>query len=165
LHYQLLCSFSMGTDSERLYLLLKEVFLLLDDGDRRLFNEHQLSEARFYALLHLGQCPGISARELSDLMFCDKSNVTRLIQGMLTDRLVERRPHETDGRAWRLYLTPKGETIRRAALAAHRQFNTARLNDCLDDIAQGSLFERLLLLRNGLYNQLHTDGEKDPPAA
>ncbi len=154
----------MATDSERLYQLLKEVFLLLDDGDRRLFNEHQLSEARFYALLHLGQSPGISARELSDLMFCDKSNITRLIQGMAIDRLVERRPHETDGRAWRLYLTSEGDAIRRAALADHRQYNTARLNGCLDDVAQGGLFEKLLVLREGLYQQLHAHGNDGPTA-
>ena len=85
-----------------MYTLLKEIFLILEDGDRRIFQQYDLTVTRFYALYHLSDNPGQTLRHLSDRMLCDKSNVTRVIKGLERDRLVFRQPHETDGRAYRL---------------------------------------------------------------
>lgn len=41
-------------------------------------------------------------------MFCDKSNITRLVRALEDEGIVCRRPHESDGRALRLYLTDQG---------------------------------------------------------
>jgi DNA-binding MarR family transcriptional regulator len=126
----------------------------LDDGDRRLFDQFALTTPRFYALFHLGAHPGISLSELSKLMLCDKSNATRIIKSMEADGLVLRRPHETDGRALRLFLTPEGEKRREQTLIAHRQFNQKRL-DVLDGVEQDSLLACLLHLKTGLREQLN----------
>ena len=56
------------SDPQAIYALLNEIYLILDDGDRRLLSRFQLSPARFYALIHLGNRPGMSLSELSDLM-------------------------------------------------------------------------------------------------
>ena len=109
-----------------LYNVLKEIFLLLDDGDRRLLADFDLTVPRFYALFHLGANPGLSISELSDLMFCDKSNITRLVKSLEADDLVERRRHETDGRVRCLFLTPEGDNLRRNALALHNKHNELR---------------------------------------
>lgn len=118
-------------EANNLYTVLKEIFLLLDDGDRRLLANFDLTVPRFYALLHLGDNPGLSVSELSDLMFCDKSNVTRLIKTLEADGLVYRLPHDSDGRVLCLYLTPKGEGLRKNVLAAHRDRNERRFNNTL----------------------------------
>jgi DNA-binding MarR family transcriptional regulator len=132
-----------------LYNLLKELFFILDDGDRMLFGRFNLTVPRFFALLHLGQEPGVSSTQLSDYMLCDKSNITRLIKGMEADGLVVRRPHESDGRAYRLYLTDQGQSIREQALTSHKSFNELRFR-CIEEIQQDNLVDGLLKLKKGL---------------
>lgn len=115
------------TDSVHLYDLIKESFLLLDFGDRLLLEKFTLTVPRYYALTHIANEPGISPSLLSRRMFCDKSNITRLIQGLENDGLIERRPHEKDGRAQRIYLTDSGADLHEQAASAHRQYVELRL--------------------------------------
>jgi DNA-binding MarR family transcriptional regulator len=112
---------------EQIYERLKEIFLLLDDGDQRLLSQFNLSASRFYALVHLGNTPGMTPNELSVRMFCDKSNVTRLIKNLEQDGHVVRRPHENDGRSVRLFLTEQGAQVREEAMTCHQQYNQRRL--------------------------------------
>jgi DNA-binding MarR family transcriptional regulator len=107
------------TGRGHLYDLIKESFLLLDFGDRGLFDQFGLSISRYYALHHIAADPGLSPSRLSQLMFCDKSNITRLLQGLASDGYVERRPHDRDGRVQRLYLTERGCRLHNEACAAH----------------------------------------------
>jgi DNA-binding MarR family transcriptional regulator len=115
------------SDSLRLYNLLKETFILLDFGDRRLFEQFDLSIPRTYALYHIAHTPGISPSQLSERMFCDKSNITRLVQGLESEGLVTRQPHAHDGRAICLHLTPAGAALSARVGAAHEQAVEARL--------------------------------------
>jgi len=143
-------------DAAQTYNLLKDIFFLLDDGDRRLFGDFNLSVPRFYILWHLGNEPGISSSRLSDLMICDKSNITRLSKGLEADGLVVRQPHESDGRALRLYLTELGETIRQQALQAHLQYNKERFSCCSNE-EQATLQQLLLGLKESLTTQLYAE--------
>jgi DNA-binding MarR family transcriptional regulator len=118
----------MGVNgNSTLYDLIKETFLLLDFGDRRILEQFRLSVPRYYALTHIATEPGISPSQLSRYMFCDKSNITRLLQSLEDGGLVERRPHTQDGRVHRLFLTTNGEALYRGAAEAHRQAVTHRL--------------------------------------
>ena len=118
----------MGSNGNiALYDLIKETFLLLDFGDRRILEQFKLSVPRYYALTHIATEPGISPSRLSRYMFCDKSNITRLLQSLEESGLVERRPHARDGRAQRLFLTADGEALHRDAAEAHRQAVKHRL--------------------------------------
>ena len=118
----------MNSDREKLYDLFKETFLLLDFGDRLLFTQYDLTAPRFYALSHIHDNPGLSLRELSERMFCDKSNATRIVKGLEKDNYVYRRQHETDGRVYRLFLTEAGTAVYQQIVIAHRQFNHTRLS-------------------------------------
>jgi DNA-binding MarR family transcriptional regulator len=134
-----------------LYSLLSEILLILDDGDRRLFGQFGLTVSRFYALVHLGDRPGLSLSELSGMMLCDKSNSTRIIKGLEADGLVIRQRHETDGRTLRLYLSKAGKTLRQRAITAHLQYNNARFGD-LTPVEQEDLRKNLHHLRRDLRN-------------
>lgn len=136
-----------------LYNTLNEIFLILDDGDRRFFSSYDLSSARYYALLHLLEQPGISFSELSSRMFCDKSNITRIIKGLESEGLVIRRPHETDGRTLRLYLSEEGKSLCKKATAAHHHYNRERFSD-LEDIKKDNLLEGLNQLKSTLRARL-----------
>ena len=139
-----------------LYNTLNEIFLLLDDGDRRFFGSYELSPPRYYALFHLYEQPGISFSELSNRMFCDKSNITRIIKGLESDGLVIRRPHETDGRQLRLFLSEEGQTLCKEAMIAHRVYTQKRFGD-LEDNKKNNLLDGLQELKNSLRSQLDAD--------
>ena len=136
-----------------LYNLLKQTFILLDDGDRRLFGQYNLSPTRYYALLHILEKPGLSSSELSERLLCDKSNVTRIVKGLENNGHILRKPHETDGRTLRLYLTEKGKSICTEVSAAHQTYNELRLS-CISEISQGNLLENLSLLNDSLQEEL-----------
>jgi DNA-binding MarR family transcriptional regulator len=143
-------------NQEKLYNLLKEAFLLLDFGDRQLFTRYNLTAPRFYALFHITQEPGISLTQLSNRMFCDKSNATRIIKGLEAEGYVNRQPHETDGRSLRLFLTDEGTAVCQKVIVAHQVYNQARL-DCITDIEQGDLIQGLTHLNQRLQESLVTD--------
>jgi putative acetyltransferase len=144
------------SDPHMLYNTLNEIFLVLDDGDRRFFSNYDLSPSRYYALFHLLEQPGISFSELSNLMLCDKSNITRIIKGLESDELVVRRPHETDGRTLRLYLSEKGQMLCKEATVAHHIYNQERFSD-LEDIKKDNLLEGLQQLKSSLRSRLDVD--------
>jgi MarR family transcriptional regulator, organic hydroperoxide resistance regulator len=140
---------AMNDDKEKLYTLLKEAFLLLDFGDRQLFTRYDLTISRYYALYHIDEAPGLSISQLSDSMFCDKSNATRVVKGLEKDGLVIREPHETDGRTLRLFLTPAGKEILATAAVAHQTYNQARLNG-INEVLRRNLIDGLDILNERL---------------
>lgn len=141
-------------DFQRIYGLLKEISLIIEDGDRRLLTQFNLTVPRYYILYHLGHRPGISLSQLSDFMLCDKSNITRLVRGMETDGLVERRAHESDGRTARLFLTGEGEKVRQHVQSAHTEYNEFRFEPLNDFTEPGALLNSLHELKVVLQDKL-----------
>jgi len=94
-----------------LYQSLKAIFLHIDNHEKALFNHFDLSIARFYALMHIYDHPGINYIDLSNLMLCTKGNTTRIVAGLQSEGLVDRVAHPSDGRAYKLTLTGKGEAL------------------------------------------------------
>ena len=140
-------------DRQEIYNLLNEIYLILDDGDRRLFSQFDLTPPRYYALVHIGNQPGISLSKLSNLMLCDKSNATRIIKGLEGEGLVYRLPHETDGRTIRLFLSKKGQEVRQKAASAHTSYNEKRFNEDVP-AADHDLREELTQLKQHLRDKL-----------
>ena len=140
--------------AETLYALIKDIFFLLDDGDQQLFSHHSLTGSRYYILFHLGEQPGLSVSQLGTLMFCDKSNITRLVRAMEDEGLVCRYPHESDGRALRLFLTDQGASRRAAVLQAHDRLNEERFGHGLDPAEQGDVMTCLRKLKRSLEQDL-----------
>jgi DNA-binding MarR family transcriptional regulator len=144
------------SDPQAIYHLLNEIFLILDDGDQRFFSRFNLTASRYYALFHLAQNPGISFSELSALMLCDKSNITRIIKGLEASGLVVRRPHESDGRVLRLFLSDEGAQICHAASIEHHQYNEMRFEE-LGHLAQDDLLGLLQRLKAALRQRLENE--------
>jgi DNA-binding MarR family transcriptional regulator len=142
-------------DPQQIYALINEIFLIVNDGDRQLFGRFQLTPTRFYALVHLGERPGISVSELSGLMLCDKSNMTRILKAMEAEGLVNRKPHESDGRTLRLYLSEEGERLRQKAAACHLEYNQRRFDRPRPN-GNDELFRSLDALKGQLRASLET---------
>ena len=94
-----------------MYQSLKAIFLHIDNHEKSLLSNYDLSVARFYALMHINSQPGINYIDLSDLMLCTKSNTTRVVRGYLARRFGRAMCSLEDGRSYQLYLTSKGETL------------------------------------------------------
>lgn len=109
-----------GSEQE-LYLLLTDLFYLLDDTDRQFFGEYGLSTRQFWALHHLSKSDGLSMIDLSRLLFTDKSNITAIADRLEGANLIKRTPAPQDRRMTLLTLTPEGRQRHDEVFAAHQE--------------------------------------------
>lgn len=135
------------------YTLLKEIFLLLDDGDRRVLQTFGLSTARFNTLSHLAKHRALSPTDLSTLLLCDKANVTRLLDSLEKDELITRTQDKLDGRRSHITLSRAGEELWHEARKAHHAFSLSRF-ECLSPDEQKTLRELLTRLKAALQRQM-----------
>jgi DNA-binding MarR family transcriptional regulator len=71
-----------------------------------------ISTARFDTLAQLHAAGGaMTMGELSSQLMVTSGNVTGLVDGMVADRLVQRRPHATDRRSVVIKVTPAGRRL------------------------------------------------------
>ena len=95
------------TDFQRdlLFLLHDVARLLRVDADKRA-RLHGMTRAQWGILIWLERQPGISQKELSELLEVEPITVARLIDRLEARGMVERRPDPRDRRIWRLHLQP-----------------------------------------------------------
>lgn len=136
-----------------LYDHLQKTSMLMDDGNRRLFERFDLTPPRFYALYHIGEEPGMSVKQLSQKMFCDRSNASRIVRGLATKGFVTRETHESDARVLRLYLTEQGQSICATAELALQSYNNTRLSSIPEE-AKAVLLEKIPVLNKVLQGDL-----------
>lgn len=103
--------------------------------DEELRAEHDLSIAEYEALLHIAEAPGrrIRMRQLADGVLLSKSGVTRLIDRLVADGLVERGACVSDARGSEAVLTSAGLSRLRAASTTHLRGIHAHFLDLLDE--------------------------------
>jgi DNA-binding MarR family transcriptional regulator len=101
--------------------LLRAHHALVQRMSAELENEHDLSLAWYEVLLRLSRAPGERMRmtELAGSTYFSPSGMTRLVDRMCDDGLVERHVCETDRRGVNVILTPAGKDRLRAASATH----------------------------------------------
>ena len=101
----------------------REVLFQLTDVARALrtyvdqcVRRHGMTRAQWGVLLRLDRREGMTQAEMADALEIQPISLVRLIDRLCEQKLVERRPHPSDRRANRLYLTPKGRaTLERLA--------------------------------------------------
>lgn len=93
------------TDFQRdLPFLLHDVARLLRvEADKRA-RAHGMTRAQWAILIWLERQPGISQKELAELLEVEPITVARLIDRLEARGMVERRPDPRDRRIWRLHL-------------------------------------------------------------
>lgn len=101
----------------------------LRQGFNAIAAELDLPPAQALALINLrGPAP---MRDLADVLSCDASNVTGIVDGLERRGLVTRRPDPADRRVKHLVLTEEGQR-RRDLLAARSHLRAAALFEVLD---------------------------------
>lgn len=95
-----------------LFLLHDVARLLHVDADKRA-RAHGMTRAQWGILIWLERQPGISQKELAELLEVEPITVARLIDRLEGRGMVERRPDPKDRRIWRLHLLPPAHEVLR----------------------------------------------------
>jgi MarR family transcriptional regulator for hemolysin len=111
----------LGTPVSRTPKLRREILFELSDVARamRTFidqraREHGMTRAQWAVLARLERQEGMTQAEMAELLDIQPISLVRLIDRLCEQSLLERRPHESDRRANRLYLTARGrDTLER----------------------------------------------------
>lgn len=114
-----------------LYHQLQQIYVLLDDGDRRALQPLNLTPTQYNLLVCLNGS-GENGRTITDLahqLLCTRGNITRLVQRLEEQGLVQTGSDPADQRLVRVTLTATGLEKRQAAQSAHaaaiqRRFET-----------------------------------------
>lgn len=93
-----------------LFLLHDVARLLRVDADKRA-RSHGMTRAQWGILIWLARQPGITQKELSELLEVEPITVARLIDRLQNRGMVERRPDPRDRRIWRLHLLPPAHAV------------------------------------------------------
>lgn len=145
--------------TETIYQLLSQSFIRLDIGDQLLMRKFGLTLTQSWALVHLKDAEGRSLSELANLLMCDKSNVTSIVDKLEKDGLaVRQRGKDGDRRYTRVVLTERGHDLRRAVMTARQYMIQERFRDLTEhDLNQ--LHNSLQKLAHLLTNQLDSNQE------
>ena len=72
------------------------------------FEPYNVTPGQWSLIRQLQETPGISQKQLADLLEKDQNNVKALVDRLVRKNIVERRRSPKDQRAFQLYLTEKG---------------------------------------------------------
>jgi MarR family transcriptional regulator, transcriptional regulator for hemolysin len=136
-----------------LFLLHDVARLLRVEADKRA-RQHGMTRAQWAILIWLERQPGISQKELSELLEVEPITVARLIDRLETRGMVERRPDPRDRRIWRLHLlTPAREVLHE--IDDHRADMTRIVTDGIDEMSLETMTEALLRMKSTLTHDSH----------
>lgn len=139
----------MGCYSRDLLFLLNDVGRLLRvEADCRA-RAHGMTRAQWSILMWLERQPGLSQKELADLLEVEPITVARLVDRLEARGLVERRADPRDRRIWRLHLRPEAGPVL-ADIAAQRADLLHTLTSGLDPAARETLTASLLHMKAAL---------------
>lgn len=138
-------------DPMTLYHQFQQIYVLLDDADRRTLRAFDLTPTQYNLLLRLGAdlATGQTISELAEKLLCTRGNVTRLVQRLAQQGLVATGGDGNDQRLVRVALTPLGWQQCQAAQAAHEASVQRRLGG-LTHQRQETLAELTTLLVEAL---------------
>lgn len=136
------------------HTLFHEIYVLLDDGDRRTLAGAALTPLEFAVLQRLDTIDGRRLTDVGAELLCVKSTITRVVDRLEGAGLVQRMPDPEDRRAQRVTLTSEGVLVRDRALALHQE-SVARRFTGLDEQEQHTLTVLLEKVRAGL--KVHLD--------
>jgi DNA-binding MarR family transcriptional regulator len=120
--------------------------------DEELRSEHDLSLAEYDALLTIARAPGRRIRMglLADEVILSKSGVTRLIDRLVGDGLVERGACLSDARGAEAVLTDAGLARMRAASRTHLRGISEHFLDVVDESDLESLERSMTAVARGV---------------
>jgi DNA-binding MarR family transcriptional regulator len=134
-----------------LFLLHDLGRLLRVDADKRARAEG-MTRAQWGILLWLERQPGMSQKELSELLEVEPISVARLVDRLEARAMVERRPDPKDRRIWRLHLCPPAHPALHE-IHRHRAAMARRLTAGIDPATLETMADVLVLMKATLSHE------------
>ncbi len=136
-----------------LFLLHDVARLIRIDADKRA-RAHGMTRAQWGILIWLDRQPGITQKELSEILEVEPITVARLIDRLEARSMVERRPDPRDRRIWRLHLLPPAHPVLRE-INIHRADITHLVTAGIDQQTLDTMTEALLRMKATLTHDAH----------
>src|SRR6476620_11803308 len=115
-HYKL--TYYLSTVGDSMMSKKRDLAFTINDVARLLRNyadqkaaQFGMSRAKWAVLARLDRFEGLKQAELADMLDLQPISLTRLLDGLADNGLIERRPDPEDRRAKRLYLTPAARPL------------------------------------------------------
>lgn len=143
----------MTIPSDDLLFLIHNVARLLRiEADKRA-RQRGMTRAQWAMLIWLDRRPGLSQRELSELLEVEPITVARLVDRLEARGLVERRADPSDRRIWRLHLAPTA-TGELAEIARQRAEMVELVSAGLDPELTDAMTEGLARMKRAIVSEL-----------
>jgi len=122
----------------------------------RFRNRHRSSMSRFDVLAHLYEADGrgLSTTQLAQRLLASRGNITRLLDRMEEDGLIERRPNRSDRRISDIHLSDAGRRLFSEMAPAHEIWS-----DELFSVLGEDEKDQLISLVQRIRYRLEQDGE------
>ena len=135
--------------SRDLMFLVHDVARLMrTEGDKRA-RAHGMTRAQWVILIWLNRWPGLSQKEVAELLEVEPITVARLVDRLETRGMVERRPDPADRRVWRLHLRPAAASVL-DDIAVHKAEMLEMATAGLDDETQRLVADALLRMKENI---------------
>jgi MarR family transcriptional regulator, organic hydroperoxide resistance regulator len=96
---------------------------------------YDITPEQFFVLARLREQQGLNQRQLGEITFKDRHNITRILNLLEKRGYIERRPDSGDKRIYRIYLTESGQEIQDKVMPVV----TSHINHVLSDINDNNL--------------------------
>jgi MarR family transcriptional regulator, transcriptional regulator for hemolysin len=136
-----------------MFLLHDVARLMRVDADKRA-RAHGMTRAQWGILIWLERQPGLSQKELAEILEVEPITVARLIDRLEARGMVERRPDPKDRRIWRLHLCPPAYPVLREIDRQRAQMRTLA-TDGLDEATLETMTEALIRMKMTLTQEVH----------
>lgn len=130
-----------------------DILMLLNDLGRLIRTEadkraraHGMTRAQWLILSRVQRAPGLSQRELAEILEVEPITVGRLVDRLEARGLVERRPDPEDRRVWRLHLRPEAAPVL-TALDHQREAIRLLVTEGVDDAELERAMQLLLRMK------------------
>ncbi len=120
---------------------------------------HGMTRAQWAVLIRLERQEGMTQAEMADALEIQPISLVRLVDRLCEQKLLERRPHERDRRANRLYLTDKGRSTLDRLVPLGREISGDVLAS-FSDKETGALLETLLRIKANIRRAAARDGAR-----
>jgi MarR family transcriptional regulator for hemolysin len=107
---------------------------------------HEMTRAQWVMMLWLERKPGITQKELSDLLEVEPITVARLVDRLESRGMVERRADPADRRIWRLHLLPEAVPLLEE-IKAERAEIAALISEGIDQPTLDAMRQGLMRMR------------------
>ena len=120
----------MNGDSlhDNLYWMLLQVAFRSKHGLMKLAERYDLTVVQLHSLGVMNPGEGIPMNTLSCMLLCDASNVTGIVDRLLTQGYIKREENPKDRRVKMISLTPEGEALRKTLLEEISRYELPELS-------------------------------------